>query len=175
MITQERIKELLHYNSETGVFTWRVSRGMRKVGDLAGTVYTGSEGKSYIQIQVDFKLYRAHRLSWLYMYGAFPSRQIDHINGNGVDNRISNLRSVTHSENSKNRRLQSNNVSGACGVYWNKAMGKWVAFLNVDLKRVYLGCFTVINDAIAARRAAEIEHGFHENHGESRALYGKIH
>lgn len=170
MITQERLKELLSYDPDTGVFTWKVSRGNCKSCDKAGSIAAGSGGKSYLQIMVDGKRYLAHRLAWIHRHGHFPPHEIDHINGDGVDNRLCNLRSVTGSENRKNRRLQSNNISGTCGVYWHKASGKWQAQIKVDSKYLHLGSFEDINDAVKARKEADIKYGFHENHGSNRPL-----
>jgi len=112
MLTQKRLKELLRYNPETGHFTWLVSTAWRiKVGDVAGSVSTCS-GKKYIETNVDGERYRLHRLVFLYMTGEMPHNHVDHINGNGLDNRWINLRQVTLRENHRNTRLQSNNTSG---------------------------------------------------------------
>ncbi len=171
MITQERLQELLHYNPDTGVFTWKVrTSNSVHVGDIAGNRFTKADGKSYLQIQIDYKLYKAHRLAWLYTHGQFPEGEMDHINGDGTDNRLINLRDVTSSENSRNRRLQSNNASGTCGVSWYESRRKWRAEIRADSKRLHLGLFENIQDAIAARKAAERKHGYHPNHGQSRPL-----
>jgi len=170
MITQERLKELLHYDPDTGIFTWRVGRGGMRVGDKAGGITTTATGKSYIVIGIDGKDYKAHRLSWLFIHGKFPSGQIDHENGNGLDNRLVNLRDVTPSENQKNARLRSNNTSGTCGVYWYKPYRKWKALIQVNSKSKHLGYFEDIQDAIATRKEAENEHGYHQNHGANRPL-----
>lgn len=170
MITQERLKELLHYNPETGAFTCLVSRGSVKAGSIPGGSFKVIGGKSYRALCIDDTRYLEHRLAWLYMHGHFPVYEIDHINGDGIDNRLCNLRSVTRLENRKNRRLQSNNTSGTNGVLWNKAARKWLAKITVDSKITHLGSFEDINDAIEARKEAEIKYGFHINHGESRPL-----
>lgn len=171
MITQVRLKELIVYTPETGVFTWKVrTSNCVHVGDIAGSCHTHTSGKSYREIGIAGKLYRAHRLAWLYTHGHFPPREIDHINGDGTDNRLCNLRSVTPSENQRNSRLRSDNSSGTSGVSWQRAARKWVAQIKVDSKSKHLGLFEDLDDAIAARKAAEIEHGFHQNHGESRPL-----
>lgn len=171
MNDQTRLKELLHYNPNTGNFTWKARPANRVcVGDKAGYSLTTTGGKSYIMIGLGGNRYYAHRLAWLLAYGEFPTHEIDHINGDGVDNRLCNLRRVTHSENGKNRRLHSNNISGYVGVHWNKASRKWRAQIQVDLKTIYLGYFKDIDDAIKARKESEIKHGFHQNNGESRPL-----
>ena len=92
MITQEELKELLDYNPETGLFTWNVYNNIKNK-TTAGTFNDG-----YIQIKIKQKIYQAHRLAWLYVYGEWPKGQIDHINGIRDDNRIENLRDVTNRE-----------------------------------------------------------------------------
>jgi hypothetical protein len=119
---------------------------------------------------IDGVKHQSHRLAWLYVYGKHPKRQIDHIDGDGLNNRINNLRDVTCRENLKNSRLRSNNTSGVSGVYFHKPSGKWQALIFTNSGRKYLGTFVDIKDAIAAREGAEIEHGYHENHGQERPL-----
>jgi len=114
--------------------------------------------------------YMAHRLAWLYTYGQFPEDQTDHINGDGVDNRLSNIRTATASENMRNQRLHSDNTSGTCGVHLNKLTKKWVARICIDGKLKHIGYFVSIDDAITARKEAEIKHGYHVNHGSDRLL-----
>jgi len=162
MITQQRLKELLHYCPETGLFTWRVDRNKKtRAGDSAGTI----RPDGYIQISIDYKLYRAHRLAWLYVHGRWPVDQLDHINHHRADNRIANLREATNSDNKKNQSLHSNNTSGVCGVLWHSRDKRWVAQVRVDNHNIHLGNFTDKDDAIAARRQADITYGFHANHG----------
>ncbi len=170
MIAQARLKELLSYDPDTGVFTWKVSRGKVKAGDVSACIHTFGSGKSYRVIKLAGRQYLSHRLAWLYTRGHFPAREIDHINGDGTDNRLCNLRSVTHSENQKNIRLYSNNASGVCGVSWHKPSRKWLARIKADSKRLHLGLFEDLSDAIAARQEAEIKYGFHQNHGSNRPL-----
>ena len=161
MLTQERLKELLHYDPEAGLFTWLVSSGNGvKVGDIAGSFSHG-----YIQIRVKGKLHQAHRLVWLYMSGVWPKDQIDHINHIRDDNRIVNLREATHRENGRNRSMKSNNKSGVTGVHRYEQRKKWVAQIKVDDKLIYLGCFTDKFEAVCARKSAENKFGFHPNHG----------
>jgi hypothetical protein len=99
-ITQEKLKEILDYNPDTGIFTWKVSKAKRiKVGSVAGC----KNNLGYILIRIDGKIYLAHRLAWLYTHGDFPLNCIDHINQIKDDNRICNLRDVTVSENMQNQ------------------------------------------------------------------------
>ncbi len=103
------------------------------------------------------------------MYNEYPT-QIDHINGNSLDNSISNLRNVTHTENQRNIKIQRNNTSGICGVrlYAYNRTKKWVSSIRRNGKTVTLGYFLDLNDAIIARKMAEYEIGFHVNHGSYR-------
>ena len=169
--TAERARELFDYNPETGDLVWRVDRSnsVRK-GRIAGRVELCKWGKRYRFVTVDGKIVRAHRLIWMIVHGHLPKGQIDHINGDGTDNRLENLRDVTHQENSKNRRRQSNNKSGVTGVWWNTKHQKWVASLNCGKQSKHLRMFDDIEDAKAARRMAEAFSMFHPNHGQDRPL-----
>ena len=123
MLTQERLKELLHYDPDTGLFTNLIQRSSRaKKGIVAG--YEDTEG--YIKIEIYGKPYLAHRLVWFYMYGSFPEIFLDHKNEIKNDNRIANLRLATNQENRHNISNQrTNNTSGFIGVAWNKENKKW--------------------------------------------------
>jgi hypothetical protein len=162
VITQSRCKELLRYDPDTGELFWRVTVCNRAIeGNLAGA--TSSQG--YNQIQISGKNYLGHRLIWLLQTGSMPCDEIDHINHDRLDNRWDNLREVTHIENGRNQSMYSNNLSGAVGVCWYDRYEKWQSSIRVDDKQLYLGRFEEINDALAARRAAEVKYGFHVNHG----------
>lgn len=156
MITAKQLRELLNYNPETGVFSWSVdlSNGIQS-GDTAGSI--NKDG--YMLIGINRRLYYAHRLAWLYIYGQFPKQCIDHINRNKSDNRIANLRSVSHGGNSINRPIQSNNRSGITGVRFDKRRDKWVAEIKSNGKYVYLGVYNNKLEAAKKRRKAEIEYG----------------
>ncbi len=135
MISRERVCKLLDYDPATGVFKWGSSRSCLKGGSVAGTF----DVFGYRLIQVDRKIYRAHRLAWLMLYGEFPAEEIDHINGDRDDNRSSNLRSATRGQNTKNRRLDRDSKSGFKGV--RKHANKWQARITADKKVHYLGLF----------------------------------
>lgn len=151
-LTAQRLRELLHYDADTGVFTWLVTRGSAKAGDIAGT----PNGNGYLVIRVDGTLYLAHRLAWLHVHGEWPPVYIDHENQTRNDNRISELRLATNSENQQNQRgARSDNTSGVRGVSWFKRMQKWHAYINVNSKRKHLGYFDAIEDAIEYRELAE--------------------
>ena len=182
MINQEQLKELIHYNPDTGVVTWlRRPADMfkrerdcnawnaRYANETAGREYTFETGKQYRQLTLYGKTYREHRLIWLYMIGEEPD-QVDHINGDGTDNRWCNLREVDGFENNRNKRKPSDNTSGVVGVYWDKYYGKWLASLNHNGKRINLGRFVYWFDAVCARKSAENRYDFHNNHGSVRPL-----
>lgn len=120
----------------------------------------------YLGVCVDYKVYLAHRIIWQMVYGDVPANmQIDHINGNKADNRIANLRLVTHQQNNMNRPLQSNNKSGQHGVFWNNGRAKWQSRIIVSRKQIHLGFFKSQKDAVKAREQAEKSYGFSSGHG----------
>ena len=143
---QQRLRELLDYDAETGVFTWRESRGGSNTGQVAGCPHP----KGYIRICIDGRRYAAHRLAWLYVVGALPSGEIDHINGERNDNRIANLRDVSTQINQQNqRRARTNNrSSGLLGV--TRKRGRWQAQIETNGKNVFLGCYSTKEDAHSA-------------------------
>ena len=151
-LTAEKLRELLHYDPAAGVFTWKVSTSNRvKVGDITGCL----DRNGYLLIRVHSCRHKAHRLAWLYVYGVWPEGQIDHINRIRTDNRISNLRDVSHKQNHQNRSKPSNNTSGHPGVVWNRRDSRWQAQIVHNQKHISLGYFTNLEEAIAARKAAE--------------------
>ena len=171
MLNATRVRELLDYSPETGELRWKVARtGTAKAGCAAGCERTDRSGKKYWQIRVDGRLYYAHRIVWLITYGEFPSEQVDHIDGDGLNNRLENLRAVSSTENSRNVRKKSNNTSGVSGVHWHKRDKKWQAMIEVNYKTIHLGLFSNKDEAVAARKAAELKYGFHPNHGSDRPL-----
>jgi hypothetical protein len=150
-LTQERLKELLSYDPETGVFTRRVDHGkLFKAGDVAG----GLRGGKYCTVGVDYHRYQMHHVVWLYVYGVWPTEEMDHINGDPFDNRLANLRPATRQENARNLRLPRHNTSGAKGVYWAKRAKKWVANIQTGGKCRYLGSFDLLESAKLAYEAA---------------------
>jgi len=162
MITQARLKEVLAYDSESGLFTWKVSRNGVSAGKVAGNVHKNT---GYVAIKIDYIVHSAHRLAFLYMTGAFPENQTDHINGVTHDNRWRNLRPVTISENLRNQAKGKNNRSGITGVCWEKRCRKWRSTINIDGKQKHIAYFDHLFEAVAARKSAELEYGYHPNHG----------
>lgn len=161
-LTQERLKELLHYDPETGIFTWKVSRGPARKGDVAGPRVSP---RGYSILRVDGPHYLQHRLAWLYVYGVFPILQIDHINGVRTDNRIQNLRLATNGENQSNAKLQKNNTSNYKGVSWVGWCNRWCGYVYKHKKKVFNRYFVTKEEAIAAvRDARERFHGEFAKH-----------
>lgn len=109
--------------------------------------------------------HQSHRVAWLLQTGSWPVGEIDHINGIKNDNRWSNLRDVSVSVNQRNTRKQSNNTSGITGVRWHDRYRSWYAHIGVDGKSLHLGSFSTVEEAVAARLAANVKYGFTERHG----------
>jgi hypothetical protein len=140
-LTAERLRELLDYDPETGVFIWKTQSGRQPAGSVAGW-------KQYSRIYIKVAGFQigAHRLAWLYVYGAMPTNQIDHINGDPSDNRIANLRDVTDRENKQNlRKPKAGNKSGYLGVAPNKK--RWLAKITVNRQQICLGTYDTPEEA----------------------------
>jgi hypothetical protein len=152
MLTQERLKELLDYDPETGVFTRKVRTTSKiHVGDAAG----GLDSKGYLLIRVDGKRYIAHRLAWLYIHGCWPDKDLDHINRIKTDNRIGNLREVTKAQNQWNTSSYKNNTSGYPGVSWHRKDKKWRARISIHGKYMFLGNYATPEAAYVAYMEAK--------------------
>ncbi len=157
-LTQQTLKELLHYNPDTGVFTWKETRGCRPQDSVAGYV---NSRRGYRTIHFNGKYYRAHRLAWLYMEGYFPTNlDVDHINHSRDDNRWANLRIVSRSCNLRNSKVRKGSVSGVTGVTWNKSSGKWLAYVRHDGANLLLGFHKNLISAVIARFLGEIAAGY---------------
>jgi hypothetical protein len=156
MITQKELKEMLHYNLETGIFTWANKRASWiNIGDVAGHLtVTG-----YITIRVIYKSYLAHRLAWLYVHGEWPENLIDHINNNRSDNRICNLRKATKTENNRNTLRGLKNKSGVKSVFWKENAKKWQVQMKINGIQKHFGYFKDIE--FAELVAQEIRSKYH--------------
>lgn len=149
-LTAERLREILDYDPETGIFRWKVNCGNNRiVGQIAGTTRL-SGNTSYIIIEICKKKYRAHRLAYLYMNDKWPKDQIDHKDRNGTNNRWNNIRDATNAENQRNTKISKNNKSGFLGVSWNKKWRKWTATIGFNRKDCHLGYFETKEEAAAA-------------------------
>jgi hypothetical protein len=157
MLTQEILKYHLHYCPETGIFTWLVPAAHRmKPGDIAGWTHK----RGYRDIRVLGKIYKVHRLAWLYIYGVWPTKGIDHINGITGDNRIQNLREANNAQNLHNSKLRKDNTSGYHGVSWSKSHNKWIAKISYRGKERYIGSYSNAEEAAEHYLfLAEIIHG----------------
>jgi len=162
MITEDVLKSRLNYDKDTGIFTFIKSAGSRKKGDIAGSLNVNG----YINIKINKKFYKAHRLAWLYVYGEMPNGDIDHLNHIRTDNRIENLRVVDKHTNMKNQKRNTKNKSGVAGVYWHNKQKLWHSYITLSYKRIHLGSFTEFSEAVKARKNAELKYGFHKNHGK---------
>lgn len=159
-LTRDRLFDLLDYSAETGEFTWKFRvENKRGNGRIAGAIHP----HGYRRICIDGNLHSAQRLAWLYVYGAWPTILVDHINGDRSDNRIANLRLADFKENQQNRRRSKSNTSGKTGVRWCKQTGKWRAYIEPDGKSIHLGRFQMFEDACRARAAAEAKYFTHAN------------
>lgn len=126
--------------------------------------FTTTNGDGYKTGAIRGRKYQAHRVIWAMHYGRWPFEQIDHINHDRADNRINNLRDVSHAENARNRPCHPNNKSGHTGVVWRQD-GGWQAQIGVGGNMHYLGTFADKEVAVAVRKEAEFRYGFHKNHG----------
>jgi hypothetical protein len=162
LLTAERLRRLLSYDPETGVFTWRSPGTGRRVSGIAGCL----GGTGYWHINLDNRIYPAQRLAWLYQTGEWPAADIDHINRDRADNRWCNLRAATKSQNSSNRCADFNNTAGFKGVTWYKARRKWQAMITVNGKHIYLGVFDTPHQAYANYCLAARKH-----HGDFARVY----
>ena len=165
-IEHSRLTEVLSYDPDTGIFRWKMSRWQSRIGVEAGTVIRiKRSGLRYRHIEVDKNRVLAHRLAWFYVYGKWPLLTIDHVNGDGLDNRIDNLREATVAENNQNRASVRRNTSGRKGVHWAKARRKWVARIRSGGRLHLLGEFSELESAAAAYEAAAARlHGAFANH-----------
>lgn len=155
MLTQAELQAQLHYDSETGLFTWI------KTNSKAGYY----PENNYSQVGVNNKLYYGHRLAWLYAYGYFP-KYVDHINGIKSDNRLINLREATNQQNACNSKIPTTNTTGIKGVMWNKNAKKWHVQITLHKKRYHIGYFSDFFEACCIAFVARTKfHGdFANNH-----------
>ena len=175
-IDPELLRQLLRYDPETGKLFWRprplemfkAERDQRRWNSrYAGQeAFASRRAGGYRQGDIFDRTYLTHRIIWAMTHDEWPE-QIDHINGNPADNRLSNLRAVSQSENMRNQRRRTDNASGVTGIHWHKQHSKWHAYIATDNGRVHLGTFETREAAISARQAAERSHGYHQNHGRN--------
>jgi hypothetical protein len=179
--SQELLLQLLRYEPETGKLFWRertpdMFRSNRKepaeiscrkwnTKNAGRPAFNFLHPTGYFVGKMGGTGYRAHRLIWKMVYGSDPD-VIDHVNGDPQDNRIENLRSVAHTKNCQNSKLSTANKSGVPGVFWFEQSSRWHVYINGDGKRVHVGCFRDFTSAVSARKKAELDYGYHANHGK---------
>lgn len=159
-------EDYFRYDTNTGKLYWRVTNSNRAP---AGSEVASVRNCGYVCVRLRGRTFLAHRIIWGMMNPENklqPGEEIDHIDHNRENNLLSNLRKTTRKENSRNLSLARNNTSGVTGVSFDKTRGKWRAEIKVEKKLIHLGRFETIDGAIAARKAAEVKYGFHENHGK---------
>lgn len=150
-LTQARLKELMHYDPETGIFTRLVrTSNTINVGDVAGSI----SKRGYVQFHLEGEIRLGHQLAWLYVYGVWPTRLIDHEDRDKTNNRIKNLREATRKQNSENSKMRIDNVSGFRGVSYKKSSGKWLAQIQHCGRNIYLGVYNTPEEASSAYETA---------------------
>ena len=161
-LTQARLKEILEYNPESGLFKWKTALKNHKRGWFKGSL--GGTGDLYIGVAM--MKYKAHRLAYLYMKGSFPLEVIDHIDGDRANNKWGNLRACSQSENAYNSRMMSNNTSGYKGVSWRDSGKKWCVRVSVKGNYKSFGSFEDYELAcLVADEVRDKYHGEFANHG----------
>lgn len=176
--SRHELNNLFRYEPDTGKLFWQRRDGYRFSGlhreasakkwnnRFAGKEIETALPSGHLYTSIWARKFLVHRIIWKMVHGV-DAEDIDHINGDSSDNRLVNLRDVSHQENGRNMRLRKNNTSGVMGVYWSKPHEKWCARINVDYRTIYLGLFDQFDEAVLTRRAAEAQYGFHPNHGRA--------
>lgn len=173
ILTFDEANRLFTYDPFTGELRWSDNEEdlncykRNNAARMKGKSITSTHVNGYIQVQVNKKGYLVHRVAWLMCWEEWPRFQIDHIDGNRSNNKISNLRDVPSLENQKNQKIHSTNRSGVTGVR-KKGHERFEATIFVNGKRLHLGVFKTLEDAASARKKANEKYGFHKNHGAVR-------
>lgn len=183
-ITPQVIRELLHYEPDTGIFTWRARdqdwfatyRSFRTWNSRYANKRAGREtvtGNGYRRRVISIFKTRImeHRLAWMHMTDDPLPDTIDHINRDATDNRWCNIRASSSSDNQHNKSMHRSNTSGVNGVSWDKKSKKWRAYGTLDSRRYYLGLFDDINEAACAANSFREASGFDFRHGKHEAPY----
>ena len=154
-LTAERLRELLHYDPATGIFTRLISCASNA---QAGAVAGGINSSGYLAMKLGRATYTMHRLAFLYVLGRIPFSEVDHINGIRGDNRWCNLREASRSENQQNRKLNKNNTTGVTGISFYKTEQKWVVRISSGGTPLYIGSFKSLQEAVIAQAEAKRLH-----------------
>lgn len=170
-IDQKLVEIFFNYDEYTGILTNAYTRGVARKGDESGTLHVCGSGKSkkvYRRVMLEGKFFYTHRIIWVIMTGEQPN-EIDHKDGDGLNNKWANLQEGDHLANGKNQKKPVNNTSGHTGVCYRNDSGRWRARIMVEDKMISLGTFSDKDGAIKARLEAEVEYGFSPQHNR-RAL-----
>jgi hypothetical protein len=164
------LRQRFRYEPETGKLYWRPHAAASRAWNTryAGVEAAGAHNAGYFRVSLDGVKQLAHRVAWAVHFGVWPTAQIDHINGDRRDNRVLNLRAVSNAVNSRNAACPKNNTSTVVGVAWVPKRQKWLARIMTRNANKFLGYYDNIEDATTARKNAEKQFGFHENHGRTR-------
>lgn len=179
---QSTLLQLLRYEPETGKLYWRprpvlMFNSEKQSAEHNAAIWNGKNagqeafktrlphGHRYASINRVKML--AHRVIWKMVHGV-EANVIDHIDGDPSNNRIGNLRSVTQMQNGQNERMRKNNTSGVMGVCWDSRRKRWHTRINLNYRHIHVGYFDTFDEAVAARKAAEVQYGFHPNHGRNQ-------
>ena len=176
-LTRSEIEEAIEYDPETGVVRWRYRpnasarfNGLHAGKEVVATPHPNGRGKLYSRICINMKRTFLHRVIWQLCKGEIPDGMcIDHIDGDGANNRLNNLRLVSYKTNSRNQKRREDNKSGAPGVSWDGHRQLWRVTVRSDGRAITLGRFAVLEDAIGCRLAYNRANNYHENHGRSVA------
>ena len=174
MLTKERLLEVLEFDESVSRFRWKKREGRRTfntrfAGKLAGRAgETHTPGRFYRQIRIDGVTYLEHRLVWMYHHGVWPEFALDHINGDGLDNRLENFRLDTDCANSRNQAKHIRNTSGHTNVYWRKERRKWLVRIYDNSHVIYGGSFDSIEEAALKAIELRAKLGFSPLHGLTR-------
>lgn len=170
-ITQAFVKSQLEYLPEQGGFIWKVTTNYqnKQCGKKAGGI---DKTTGYERISLAGRQYYTHRLVWLYHFGAFPVKMIDHINQCKTDNRVENLREASKATNAKNSKRFCNNTSGETGICWNKRLSRWRVYATDGQKQYAGGHFIDFAEAIKARDDLHKKLGFSSLHGNTQGDIG---
>lgn len=161
-ITQDKLLEAFEYNPSNGELRYKHDSISGKRGELA----TIKHSQGYLTVRINGKDYLAHRIVFFMSYGYFPV-QVDHINHIRTDNSLNNLREVSNRDNQLNTSLSINSKTKINGVCLHKPTNKYRAYIMVDRKHIHLGLFNTVEEASLARNKADIDYGFHMNHGKN--------
>ncbi|MFC0666207.1 HNH endonuclease [Azotobacter chroococcum] len=166
--------ECFDYETDTGLIYWKhrprshfnSDRGMKRSNAVCAGKQAGYMNRGYLTVRVDGQNYFAHRIAFAIFHGRWPSL-VDHIDGNGMNNAISNLREATNQENQRNASKRKGASTPLTGVFWNKGSNRWQAYIRLGGSLKWLGSHKSIFEAACARKSAESRYGFHENHGRA--------